>query len=69
MVPETLPKHNVPAIVQQQRPPFVPPLIPSTPVSVAAGQTPNSPARFPPGCRSHAWNSQQLSFAFGRMFS
>ncbi len=67
MVPETSPPHIVPAMVQQQRPPFVPPLIPSTLESVDAGQTPSSQASFPPGCRSQPWNSQQLIFGFFRI--
>jgi len=67
MVPEISPPHIVPAMVQQQRPPFVPPLIPSTFESVDAGHTPSSHASFPSGCRSQAWNSQQLIFGFLRM--
>ena len=38
--PWTSPKHNVPAIAQQHRPPFTPPLIPFPLVSSGTGHTP-----------------------------
>lgn len=47
-------------MVQQDRPPFVPPLIPFKLASVPAGQIPNSFTFSPPGFLPHFRNSQQL---------
>ena len=47
-------------MVQQDRPPFVPPLVPFTRASAAAGQIPNSFTFTPPRFLPHFRNSQQL---------
>jgi len=59
--PWTFPPHNVPVRAQHMRPPLCPPLSPSALTSVEAGQTPNSNALLPPGCRPHFFTSQQFA--------
>ena len=49
-------------MVQQDRPPFVPPLIPFKQASVAAGQIPNSSTFSPPRFLPQFRYSQQLIF-------
>jgi len=59
-VPQASPRENVPAIAQQARPPFFPPLSPCAHRADAAGQGPADAAFAPPGSRPQRVNSQQL---------
>jgi len=63
-VPCTFPPQRVPAMAQQMRPPYLPPLHSCTD-AVAAGHTPSSAAFAPPGWRPHCFISQQFVFKDG----